>query len=216
MFTQCGVNQEQFSASSCSSLGCKLSLASSLRPYTSIPTHTCQVCLGASKAHCILTLDLSSLVTANQFPFLNSSEVCSVISDSPLTINIGFLIPRFLLSALVLILALIQTVKEAVGMYRATKRWQPNRYMKLLAKHGILYFLTYVDCFLLPICRPISHNTCKFSKSSSPCTFTDTFFSLPRLGVCISIPWKQSWAIAGFKGSALHTSLQTMLFLSSL
>ena len=176
MFTQCGVNQEQFSVSSCSSLGCKLSLASSLGPYTSIPIHTCHVCLGASKAHCILTLNFSSLVRVIQFPFFNSSAICDVFLDPPQNITIYFFIPRFLLSALLLILALIQTIKESVEMYKATKWWQPNRYIKLLAKHGIIYFFTYVDCFLLPISRPIS---CKLSCSSSfqsPCAFTDIFF----------------------------------------
>ena len=170
MFTQCGVDQEQFSASSCSSLGCKQSLTSFSVPYTSIPIHTCQVRLGASKAHCILTLNLSSLVTAIQFPFLNSSAICTVSLAPPPNITAYFLVPRFLLNMLLLILALIQTVKESVGMYKATKRWQPNRYIKLLAKHGIIYFFAYVDCFLLPICHP-SHNTCK--SSNSP------FFQIP-------------------------------------
>ena len=152
---------------SCSSLGCKLSLTSFLGPYTSIPTHTCHVCLGASKAHCILTLNLSSLVTVIQFPFLNSSAICAVSLDPPPNITAYFLIPRFLLNVLLLVLALTQTVKESVGMYKATKRWQPNRYIKLLAKHGVIYFLTYVNCCLLPICRLISHNTCKLSLSKS-------------------------------------------------
>jgi hypothetical protein len=30
-------------------------------------------------------------------------------------------------------------------MYRATKEWQPNHYMQLFVKDGILYFFVYVS-----------------------------------------------------------------------
>ena len=30
-------------------------------------------------------------------------------------------------------------------MYKATKKWQPNQYMQLFVKDGILYFLSYVS-----------------------------------------------------------------------
>ena len=49
-------------------------------------------------------------------------------------------LPNFLFSALLLILALIQTLKQSMEMYKATKQWQPNRYMKQLVKDGIIYF----------------------------------------------------------------------------
>ena len=42
------------------------------------------------------------------------------------------------------ILALIQGLKGSVAMYNATKYLQPNRYLKLLVEHGILYFSAYV------------------------------------------------------------------------
>jgi hypothetical protein len=32
-------------------------------------------------------------------------------------------------------------------MYKATKKWQPNHYMQLFMKDGILYFLVYVSPF---------------------------------------------------------------------
>ena len=54
-------------------------------------------------------------------------------------------LPSFLFSALLLILALIQTLKQSVEMYKATKQWQPNRYVKLLVKDGIIYFVLYVS-----------------------------------------------------------------------
>ena len=54
-------------------------------------------------------------------------------------------IPRFILGAMLLILAITQTFRESVNMYKATKQWQPNRYMKRLARDGIIYFLVYVS-----------------------------------------------------------------------
>ena len=52
---------------------------------------------------------------------------------------------RLVLSAMLLILAVTSTLKESVMMYKATKKWQPNQYMQLFVKDGILYFLSYVS-----------------------------------------------------------------------
>ncbi|KAI9462730.1 hypothetical protein HD554DRAFT_2175860 [Boletus coccyginus] len=71
-------------------------------------------------------------------------------------------IPRVTLSVTLLILALIITLKESVDMYRETKQWQPNRYMKQLMKDQIIYFLVYVSPFpalLIPII-PINSTAC--------------------------------------------------------
>ena len=70
---------------------------------------------------------------------------------------------RFVLSATILILAVIQTLKQSVKMYRATKQWQPNRYMPLLVRDGVLYFLVYV--FL----HPFPFTTITFSLPSYSC-----------------------------------------------
>ena len=51
---------------------------------------------------------------------------------------------RFVLSVTLLTLAVIQTLKQSVEMYKATKQWQPNQYMQQLTADGILYFLVYV------------------------------------------------------------------------
>ncbi|KAN0080314.1 hypothetical protein V8E55_009880, partial [Tylopilus felleus] len=42
------------------------------------------------------------------------------------------------------VLAVIQTIKQSVNMFKATKQWQPNKYMQQLMTDGILYFLVYV------------------------------------------------------------------------
>ncbi|KAN0092675.1 hypothetical protein V8E55_003459 [Tylopilus felleus] len=43
--------------------------------------------------------------------------------------------------AVVCVLAIAQFVRQSFQMYRVTNQWQLNRYMNLLTKHGILYFL---------------------------------------------------------------------------
>ena len=50
------------------------------------------------------------------------------------------------------VLALVQTLKESIAMYKATTQWQSNRYTKLFVKDGILYFFVYVSHFPLFFC----------------------------------------------------------------
>ena len=47
-------------------------------------------------------------------------------------------------------LAIFQFLRQSFHMYRATKQWQLNRYMGLLVKQGILYFIAYVPVSSLP------------------------------------------------------------------
>ena len=54
---------------------------------------------------------------------------------------------RIILSFMLLILAVFSTLRESVAMHKATKQWQPNHYMQLFVKDGILYFLAYVSPF---------------------------------------------------------------------
>jgi len=67
---------------------------------------------------------------------------CNIVLNVPPNLTIYFMIPRFTLSVVLFILALTQTLKGSVAMYKATKHWQPNLYMGLLVKHGIIYFFT--------------------------------------------------------------------------
>ena len=83
-------------------------------------------------------------------------------------------IPQFVLEAMLVVLAITQTLKQSIDMYKATKQWQPNRYMGRLVGDGILYFLAYVSlsfvsicyCHVLPpmmlssICRCTNHSFC--------------------------------------------------------
>jgi len=95
--------------------------------------------------------------------FVCSASFINVASITRLSTTI----PRVTLGVTLLILALISTLKQLVEMYRATKQWQPNKYMQLLMREGILYFLVYVTpfqhfqfpllpSFVLPIITPLS------------------------------------------------------------
>ena len=68
-------------------------------------------------------------------------------SNTPFIAVVFDIVPRFVLGATLLILAVIQTLKQSINMYKATKQWQPNRYMERLVRDGVLYFLVYVSVF---------------------------------------------------------------------
>ncbi|KAF8119702.1 hypothetical protein EV363DRAFT_1196235 [Boletus edulis] len=61
-------------------------------------------------------------------------------------------LPGLLLAATLFIFAVFQAVKQSVELYKATKQWQPNRYVQQLVSDGITYFALYVPIY--PI-RPI-------------------------------------------------------------
>ena len=54
-------------------------------------------------------------------------------------------IPRQILGVVLFILAVTQALRQSINMYKATKHWQPNKYMALLVRDGILDFFLYVS-----------------------------------------------------------------------
>ncbi|KAF8131832.1 hypothetical protein EV363DRAFT_1164341 [Boletus edulis] len=64
--------------------------------------------------------------------------------NTPATLTMYHAAPRLVLSAVLVILAVSQTLKQSFEMYKATKQWQPNRYMQKLVGDGILYFIVNV------------------------------------------------------------------------
>ncbi|KAF8553839.1 hypothetical protein OG21DRAFT_1181965 [Imleria badia] len=68
---------------------------------------------------------------------------------------------RLVLSIALLTLAIAQTLKQLVAMYRATKQWQPNQYLQQLVKDGILYFFVYVSYIIFNLLQdgPILNST---------------------------------------------------------
>jgi len=68
---------------------------------------------------------------------------CNYSYDPPVPLW-SYLSPNFFLGLALLILAVTQTLKQSFYMYKVTKTWQPNQYMKLLVRDGIIYFLVNV------------------------------------------------------------------------
>jgi hypothetical protein len=81
-------------------------------------------------------------------------------SDNPSHLLLSITTLQIVLSVMLLILAVISTLKQSIVLYKATKKWQPNHYMQQFVKDGILYFLVYVTIFLnsVPFILPASYS----------------------------------------------------------
>jgi hypothetical protein len=103
-------------------------------------------------------------------PFLSLVSVVQVVNfslcsvtfiNASLLLNLYIAIPRFVLGATLLVLAVIQALKQLVEMYKATKQWQLNQCIQQLVRDGILYFLMYVlplPSFAFPFLTHSSHS----------------------------------------------------------
>ena len=85
---------------------------------------------------CGLSFSPATVVQVMNFSFCQIS-----LSNVPALLDLYATIPRFVLGAILLVLAVIPTLKQSVEMYRATKQWHPNKYIQQLVRDGILYFL---------------------------------------------------------------------------
>ncbi|KAF8424401.1 hypothetical protein L210DRAFT_680165 [Boletus edulis BED1] len=74
--------------------------------------------------------------------------------NTPSTLFVYRIAPRFVLSAALVIFAVSQTLKQSFEMYKATKQWQPNRYMQKLVGDGIIYFIVNVLYQVFGVLRP--------------------------------------------------------------
>ncbi|KAF8126619.1 hypothetical protein EV363DRAFT_1174006, partial [Boletus edulis] len=77
----------------------------------------------------------------NQVPGFSTCDHLLASSSPVLYFNLLGL--RAAISIMLLVLVAIQSLKQSVWMYKATKQWQPNQYMQLLIRDEILYFAVY-------------------------------------------------------------------------
>ena len=141
---------------------------------STILVHISQVC--PSRLHNISIHHLSPVTIVQVVGF----SLCD--ASIPVTPGVHAEIPRFILGATLLILAITQTFKESLNMYKATKQWEPNRYLKRLARDGIIYFLVYVS--LLPSLFRLSPSRRCQALADKLITW---LFSSRLLGTCCSI-----------------------------
>ena len=147
---QCGINPKGSFISSCAFMSHRLLFPLLFKLSTAIPP-TSQVCL---KLNCKLSWNLIcslyvlppfspvTVVQVIDFSFCNHS-----LTQASSNLLLGLAALRLILSAVLLFLAIISTLTESVVMYKATKEWQPNHYMQLFVRDGILYFVAYVSPF---------------------------------------------------------------------
>jgi len=103
--------------------------------------------------------------TATITQVLNSTTCgYSFIHNVPILLGVYCAVPRFLVSAMLLILVVARTLKESVDMYKATKQWQLNRYLNMFLRDGIFYFLVNTV-----------YNILVTVNASPASTITDTF-----------------------------------------
>ena len=110
-----------------------------LQATTTTLTPICRVCVTQFIEECILTATLA-VITAQVL----DAAVCDVTYTSTSRFGSYAFIPRFILAALMFVLALAQFTMQSLQAYRMTKQWLPNRYISLLVREGVLYFLAYV------------------------------------------------------------------------
>jgi hypothetical protein len=77
-------------------------------------------------------------------PVANLTVCNASLTDSPPLVNLYDGMPRLVLSIMLFILVVIQTLRQSIQMYKATKDWQPNRFILQLTGDGILYFLVNI------------------------------------------------------------------------
>ena len=112
----------------------------------------CRVCERYQIVYCTNKLftvtPIAGRRTTGSIQILNFSS-CKLQPVSPILPKLASIF-QITYAAAMCILVVVQFVRVSVQMYRATKRWQLNRYMSLLARQGILYFFAYVPVSTCP------------------------------------------------------------------
>ncbi|KAN0097473.1 hypothetical protein V8E55_001919 [Tylopilus felleus] len=116
----------------------------------------------------------NTYITITTLQALNLSVCVQVANSTPLEMAVRWFvaIPQLLLSVALLVLAVIQTWKQSVDMYKATKQWTPNKYMQHLMKDESLYFL---------IINVVDANLATPSPTINSIAFVVSFLFLPSM-----------------------------------
>jgi hypothetical protein len=77
-----------------------------------------------------------TVVQVLDISFCNAS-----MSNASFHLVLAIITLGIVLGVMLLMLAVISTLKESFVLYKATNQWQPNHYMQLFVRDGILYFV---------------------------------------------------------------------------
>ncbi|KIJ07007.1 hypothetical protein PAXINDRAFT_103148 [Paxillus involutus ATCC 200175] len=69
---------------------------------------------------------------------------CIATYDTTSLFGTYTVIPRLVLGVILCTLAVAKFVRQSLDMHKAIKQWQPNRYLELLTRESVLYFIAYV------------------------------------------------------------------------
>ena len=81
---------------------------------------------------------------------------CSAVLSTQ-TWNTALAIIQFILGTAMCILVIAKFVRDLLQMHQATRKWHLNRYLSLLIREGIVYFLVYVPLFSAGIMNPLNN-----------------------------------------------------------
>ncbi|KAF9232805.1 hypothetical protein BU15DRAFT_80792 [Melanogaster broomeanus] len=82
-------------------------------------------------------------------PEVAGFKICVVTYNTTSLFGTYDVIPRIILGILLCGLAIAQFVRQSLQMHKAIKQWRSDRYMTLLVRESILYFLAYALLFSL-------------------------------------------------------------------
>ncbi|KAF8452766.1 hypothetical protein L210DRAFT_3499625 [Boletus edulis BED1] len=89
----------------------------------------------------------SKYSTVSTVQLLNLTICTFVVSTQ--TWNIAAATIQCILASVLCILVVVKFARNSVQMYQATRTWQLNRYISLLTRDGLFYFLAYVSVSFL-------------------------------------------------------------------
>lgn len=71
-------------------------------------------------------------------------SVCEFQRGTPLWVVDAVYAVQITLGTLMCLLVVIRFARDSIQMYRATQRFELSRYMQILARDGLFYFLAYI------------------------------------------------------------------------
>ena len=150
---QCGIAPEVSFTSYCSFVYRRSLFPWFLRESIQVPINTTQVRHKLGYIHHLFLTPFAPVIT---FQALDMST-CVISFNNiapPQSAHLYDGILRFVLSAILLILAVAQTLRQSILLYKATKQWHLNQYMQRLTSDGIIYFIVYAffSLFSVSIC----------------------------------------------------------------
>ncbi|KAH7920560.1 hypothetical protein BV22DRAFT_1132978 [Leucogyrophana mollusca] len=136
---------------------------------------------------------------------LGTNYCTQALLPTPLLLPVYLTIPRVCFDVLLVVLAVGRLVKDAVDN-RVLGKWQPNVYLRMLARDSIMYFLLNLAFTLIEITQPFSTWSIWAQYTGLAIVDTVPFMVAPHLIISFRYHTKADAIHSGF-ASQLGTSL---------